>query len=577
MVERPRKLVRQIKRKFGTPDADAGFLDLHRQLTDGENVAPDHPAIAGLAGLSDFIYEVAETYEHYDDTVKLHIRNANISSEELNQANGALAQLNNSLSTIMESLGEGLLFFGADGICSDVYSRASKDIFGRSPADIAIWELLQLDAGDASEMQTLLNIVFNADTAMSFEDMMALAPDRYSQGDKDILLSYRPVTDSDGQLKAIVMVAMDRTRESQAIKQAIQKEKEASRIIRISRNRNAFIRLIINLRALFDDLDGALTGEAALPQFKRDIHTFKGLAGSFYLTHLADCLHNLETRLAGQNRDRTLEICRTEREPVFRHLDQASKTAAELFGAAFEQRGTTRTIPASQLAAFGTSLHELVAGGATADQVQRLFLEQLASVSIRESLSGFTLQLQELSDRVGKRLYPLRFEGQDCRIVMDIYGDVIQSLVHAGRNIVDHGIEDPNLRQQLGKDPAGQVTVTTALEDRNGAEWLLLIITDDGGGIDTEKLRKRLVEKGIIDADAGLSDQELIRYVFHDEVSTARTSSQTSGRGIGMSAIKAAVEALDGTVDMVSAPGKGCTLTLAMPYIWQHDSRLVPA
>ena len=104
MVERPRKLVRQIKRKFGTPDADAGFLDLHRQLTDGENVAPDHPAIAGLAGLSDFIDEVAETYEHYDDTVKLHIRNANISSEELNQANGALAQLNNSLSTIMENL-----------------------------------------------------------------------------------------------------------------------------------------------------------------------------------------------------------------------------------------------------------------------------------------------------------------------------------------------------------------------------------------------------------------------------------------------------------------------------------------
>ena len=60
MVERPRKLVRQIKRKFGTPDADAGFLDLHRQLTDGENVAPDHPAIAGLAGLSDFIDEEGE-------------------------------------------------------------------------------------------------------------------------------------------------------------------------------------------------------------------------------------------------------------------------------------------------------------------------------------------------------------------------------------------------------------------------------------------------------------------------------------------------------------------------------------
>jgi two-component system, chemotaxis family, sensor kinase CheA len=569
MTQRPRKLERQIKRHLGAEDAEALIGDLHQQIAAGKPVA-GHPALPVLASVSRFIDDIAETYQHQDETVKLHIRNANLSSDELNEVNASLAHLNHSLSTIMESLGEGLLFFDQQGFCSDVFSRACLDMFGQSPANRKIWELLQLDDAERCSLQNLLDLIFTADTAMSFEDMMALAPTLFQRDGHTISLEYRPVEDAEGNLRAVVMVAIDRTAELQAEARASQKEQEASRIIRISKNRNAFIRLVNNMRLLFERLETTLASDQGASQLRRDIHTFKGLAGSFYLTQLSDYLHDLETRLRDKPPEEIARICRRDQDKLLEHLDRAVEAASDWLGNNFERLGSVRMIASNELMEFGDNLRHLIANGADADAIQKLFLEQLASVPVWEALSVFELQMHELAERLGKRLQPVRFSGSNFPLVADIYQDVLDALVHVGRNIIDHGIEEPSLRRQLNKSEAGVVTLKTSRSSRADGEWLRIVIEDDGAGINTENLRSKLIERGIIKKTAQISDEEIVAHVFDDEVSTARSVSSTSGRGIGMGAVKASIEALGGRVSMTSKPGFGCTLTIDLPYLWSR-------
>ncbi|MBV6633558.1 MAG: Hpt domain-containing protein [Alphaproteobacteria bacterium] len=564
---RPRKVQRQLKRKLGADNAEDLISDLAQQIAAGKPVA-DHPATPLLGNFSNFVSDVVETYSHHDETVKLHIRNANISSDELNEANEKLAYLNHSLSTIMESLGEGLLFFDNLGICSDVYSATCVSMFGQSPAHRHICEVLGLDDSERSTVENLLDVVFTDTTAMSFDDLMDLMPSEYSEQGRNVTLSYRPVRDSQDAMRAIVMVAIDRTDELNAMEKIIEKEQEASKIIRISQNRNSFIRLVNNLRILFDRLDAVLVDDVTANEFKRDIHTFKGLAGSFYLTQLSDFLHDLETRLRGKSHDEIASICQSSQPKLLSHLDHIASAAGDWLGANFEKLGSIRTIPTERLVGFETKLMEAIEQGISATDIHQLYLEQISSVHILESLAVFELQMQELADRIGKQLQPLVFEGENISLVPEVYQEVIDALVHVGRNIVDHGIEPPDLRRELNKSDGGQVVVSVNQTTQDAANWIKIEIKDDGAGINIDALRQRLVEKAIISADENVDDHALIQHVFHDEVSTTHTVTQTSGRGVGMSAIRGAVEDLGGTVEMFSTKEQGCTLVINMPYIW---------
>ncbi|MEM6901931.1 MAG: ATP-binding protein [Pseudomonadota bacterium] len=564
---RPRKVQRQLKRKLGADNAEDLFADLAQRLQDGEPIN-GHAAAPLLANFSTFVTDIVETYNHHDETVKLHIRNANISSDELNQANEKLAYLNYSLSTIMESLGEGLLFFDDHGVCSDVYSAACVSMFGQSPANRHICAVLGLDDSERSTVENLLDVVFNADTAMSFDDLMDLMPSTYTLQDRNLKLSYRPVRGANDVMRAVVMVATDQTDQLKAMEKIVEKEQEASKIIRISQNRNSFIRLVNNLRILFDRLDAALIDDDSADEFKRDIHTFKGLAGSFYLTQLTDFLHDLETRLRGKSPSEIASICQISQPKLLNHLDHIASAAGDWLGENFEKLGNIRTIPTERLMGFEKKLIKAVADGHSAAEIQQLYLEQISSVHIRENLAVLELQMQELAERIGKQLQPMAFEGDNIALVPEIYQDLMDALVHAGRNIVDHGIEPPNVRREMNKPDSGQVTVRVTQTDHQGADWIRLEIQDDGAGINIEALRQRLAQKQILEPSQEIDDHALVQYVFHDNVSTSKQLSQTSGRGVGMSAIRAAVTKLGGTVEMVSTVGEGCNLIIDMPYLW---------
>jgi len=168
--------------------------------------------------------------------------------------------------------------------------------------------------------------------------------------------------------------------------------------------------------------------------------------------------------------------------------------------------------------------------------------------------------IRELEGQTGKRVR-LEVEGEGTELDKTVIERIGEPLTHLIRNSVDHGIESPADRIAAGKDPEGTVRLTA--EHRGGR--ILITVEDDGKGIDRERVLALAVERGIVAADARLSDEEIDNLIFAPGFSTARTVSNISGRGVGMDVVRQNVQALGGRITISSRPGRGSVFTLALP------------
>ncbi len=162
-----------------------------------------------------------------------------------------------------------------------------------------------------------------------------------------------------------------------------------------------------------------------------------------------------------------------------------------------------------------------------------------------------------------KKEVKLVLKGTEVEIDRNILKIISDSLIHLVRNSVSHGIESDADRQQANKPKEGTVT----LEARHEKDNVVLTVTDDGRGIDTQKIRKKVVEKKMVSAEVAekLRDPEIIRYIFEPGFSSADAVSELSGRGVGMDVVKRAVESIGGQVLVDTVLGQGTSIHLVLP------------
>ncbi|MCY7379713.1 MAG: chemotaxis protein CheA [Gemmatimonadaceae bacterium] len=153
-------------------------------------------------------------------------------------------------------------------------------------------------------------------------------------------------------------------------------------------------------------------------------------------------------------------------------------------------------------------------------------------------------------------------EGKEVELDRSMLDEVGDPIVHLLRNAVDHGIEAPAVRASLGKPARGRLTLS-ALRDRSA---VAIRVTDDGKGVDRERVLQRAHEQGLVEPSrTELSDEELFRIISRPGFSTADTVTDLSGRGVGIDAVYNRVRTLGGSVDMRSVPGQGTTVTMRLP------------
>ncbi|MFN3450530.1 MAG: chemotaxis protein CheA [Sphingorhabdus sp.] len=168
--------------------------------------------------------------------------------------------------------------------------------------------------------------------------------------------------------------------------------------------------------------------------------------------------------------------------------------------------------------------------------------------------------VREVEAQTGKSVR-LDVEGENTELDKTVIERIAEPLTHLIRNAVDHGLETPDERIAAGKPQQGVIRLCA--EHRGGR--ILISVSDDGRGINRERVLGKAIERGIIARDAKLTDEEIDNLVFAPGFSTAQTVSNISGRGVGMDVVKQNIQALGGRVTIISRPGFGSTFTLALP------------
>lgn len=184
----------------------------------------------------------------------------------------------------------------------------------------------------------------------------------------------------------------------------------------------------------------------------------------------------------------------------------------------------------------------------------------LRAQPIRQAFSRVPRMLRDLSAETGKRVV-LETIGETTEVDKGVIEKIGDPLTHMIRNAIDHGIELPAERLAKGKPAEGTIRLSA---EQKGAR-IFVRVADDGRGIDRVRVRAKAIEKGIIQADAQLTDEEIDQLICAPGFSTAETISNISGRGVGMDVVRSNVEALGGRVEIDSTPGQGTTFTMILP------------
>lgn len=184
----------------------------------------------------------------------------------------------------------------------------------------------------------------------------------------------------------------------------------------------------------------------------------------------------------------------------------------------------------------------------------------LRMVPLKSTFQKMTRLVRDVAQKRGRKVQ-LITEGEDTEVDRNMVEAINDPLVHMVRNAVDHGIESPEDRVAVGKNPVGTVT----LRAYHTAGKVVIELQDDGKGLNRQKIIDKAIERELIESDAGMTDSEIFDLVFRPGFSTADKVTEVSGRGVGMDVVRRGIEALNGRTDIASTAGKGSTFSMRLP------------
>ncbi|PVX27076.1 MAG: chemotaxis protein CheA [Candidatus Bathyarchaeum sp.] len=187
---------------------------------------------------------------------------------------------------------------------------------------------------------------------------------------------------------------------------------------------------------------------------------------------------------------------------------------------------------------------------------------QIRMVPVSQIFDRFPRLVRDLARKSGKRIN-LDVKGREIEVDRTVLDEIGQPLIHIIRNSIDHGIELPEERKNCGKEPTGTIRLIAKRE----GEHVIIEVSDDGAGIDPEKVKNSAMKKGFLKEDEAekMSGEQLTNLIFLPGMSTSKTITETSGRGVGMDVVKTKTAALGGSVNMETHVGVGTRICLRLP------------
>lgn len=181
-------------------------------------------------------------------------------------------------------------------------------------------------------------------------------------------------------------------------------------------------------------------------------------------------------------------------------------------------------------------------------------------IPLKNTFQKMARLVRDVANKCGKQV-EFQTDGEDTEIDRNMVDLIADPLIHMVRNAVDHGIETPGVRAEAGKSATGRVKLAAY----HAGGDVVVELTDDGAGLDPEKLVAKAIAKNLIESDKGMSESEIFRLIFAPGFSTAEALTDVSGRGVGMDVVRRNIEAMRGRIEIASEKGKGSVFTIRLP------------
>jgi two-component system, chemotaxis family, sensor kinase CheA len=451
-----------------------------------------------------------------------------------------LVQRNDEMRLVLDNIDQGLATIDPEGKLLGECSKNFEQAFGAPGPGTSFFEFLA--PGD-SELSFHLQAAYEQLMADVLPIELALdqMPRQLVRDGRHYALAFKSVLQS-GRLSGALLVTRDETLELENRRLEAEQRERVRIFERVMRDpeglREALReaeRLLAAVKALnvADDLDGM-----------RALHTLKGVAAVSDITSVAQAAHALEQALLS-----TPERVELERRQLLERWAAFSAFAEPVLGSESVRRVHMTPEDLEEI------IENVRASASHASLLQMLL--RSSRQPVKQRLDRLGEQLVALARRLGKPEPRVVIDASQLRLPPDALRAFWSSLPHLVRNIVDHGLQSVEDRTRQGKPPTNCVQLRAWTERGQ----LKLEISDDGRGIDWQRLAQKAEERGL----ASDSHAALVEALFADGVSTAETVSETSGRGIGMSAVRAACVSLGGAIAVESEPGRGTFLRFEFP------------
>lgn len=466
-----------------------------------------------------------------------HARTEAESARSLAETARVLAEdARHEVQRVLDTVDQGLFTIAPDGQVGTGISAAALRWFGAPPPGATAWAWLhEIDADAAAWLE--LGWDAHRDGILPPELTIAQLPQRVQHAGRSYALRWL-ATDCEGELLAVVT---DVTEVVEAERAERAQREVVAVLIRLIQDRQGIVEFLEEA----DDIVHALAVAADPLDDARAVHTLKGNAGLFGLSSFAACCHEVENSMA----EHLGVLQLAERHSLIGHWHELRARIDPFLGR--DPRGVVQVARARV-----ERLLEAVTERQPYQDIEHE-LRRWTFEPTRTRLERIAEQARGLAARLDKGEIDVHVEDNGVMLSPSAWAGFWSSFTHAIRNAVDHGLESPEQRYELGKPERGAIWLRTAFE----GEELVVAIRDDGRGIDWRMLAERALARGL-PCD---SHEELQRALLTDGVTTARVVGAVSGRGIGMAAVQQATLELHGRVVMRSRAGLGTTFEFRFP------------
>lgn len=491
-----------------------------------------------IGGLTDLFNEMLAGIQARDLQLAQH-------SDELERLVAArtseLMVRNAAMRVVLDNVAQGLATAGVDGKLSPEYSAAFKRWFGAPASDVTFGDHL---AGENHRLQATFQVAFEqvVEEVIPPEVSLAMMPSRMERDGRFYSFEYAPLWQDD-KLSGVLLMISDISSQIQAEKFEVEQQERVKTFQRVLKDRAGFVEFFAEARSLVGLIrDDKFADDS---ERRRVVHTLKGNASLYDVVTVVSAVHDLEQAFDEADVDKIRE----SRELLVEVWDAYATRAVALLG---EDVGDRIELSKAEL----DGLLVLVRNGASKTELERR-ISRLAFEPMQVRLQRLKEQLVGLANRLRKPIPQVSIDGSDVRLPAALLAPLWASFAHLIRNIVDHGLDDPEARERAGKLSQPSVAFSVKETEKD----VTIVVQDDGRGIDWEQVRQRARARNL----RHMTQQDLVAALLSAGFSTAQTVTATSGRGVGLSAVFTAVTELGGQLIIDSVLGKGTRFVISLP------------